>query len=386
MEFISETKIREAIEQCLRKGDNRFIIYPYGKKGKLVKHILNEEYGIEELALVDNYLSVAEENIYSAEEAYKIFNDYTILFSAEKKQVRAELEKTVLCTNNKKITDIAQIPMLGCNQFSFKEKKVLIDSCNQEQLENVFARTHEIWTQLGEEESYWSVLTDDKFLSENIGEKEIREFYETGRENVKQIAATLIRNGMVDKETELENYDITEIGCGCGRVTKGLADLFHQVTAVDISKGNLAVAKNTISKDNVIFQMISQVDEYGKLPKADVVYSYLVLQHNCPPVIEYIIDAMLKMLKPQGIAMFQVPTYEWGYRFCYDEYMESEKKGIEMHVIPQQKVFEIAYENHCMPLEVYQDNSTGKNDYSSWFVIKKKGDVSEEELKTLVRR
>ena len=50
--------------------------------------------------------------------------------------------------------------------------------------------------------------------------------------------------------------------------------------------------------------------------------------------------------------------------------MKSEKGEIEMHVFPQQKVFEIVYDNHCMPLEVYQDNSTGKDDYSVWFVVK----------------
>ena len=370
MEYISETKIRAAIEQCLKRGNNRFLIYPYGKKGKLVKQILNEEYGIEELALVDNCSAATEKNIYSAEEYYKIFNDYTILFSAEKSAVRAELEKSILYANNRKnIIDIAKIPALGCNQFSFKERKMEIDSCSREQLEKIFVRTQEIWTQLGEDEPYWSVLSDNRFLSENIGEEEIREFYENGKENVKQIVATLIRNGMADKEEELKNCDITEIGCGCGRITGSLANVFHHVTAVDISKGNLAVAKNTISNNNVMFQMIS-VDEYRKLPKADVVYSYLVLQHNCPPVIEYMIDTMLKMLKPQGIAMFQVPTYERGYRFCYDEYMETEKNGMEMHVIPQQKVFEIAYDNHCIPLEVYQDDSTGKNDYSVWFIMK----------------
>ena len=174
---------------------------------------------------------------------------------------------------------------------------------------------------------------------------------------------------MEDSEAELKNYEIIEIVCGCGRITGGLAKTFQHVIAVDISKGNLAIAKNMVSNDNVTFQMISRVDEYRKLPKADIVYSYIVLQHNCPPVIEYMIDAMLRLLKPRGIAMFQVPTYESGYRFCYDEYMKL-RGGMEMHVLSQQKIFELIYANHCIPLEVYQDNSTGIGDYSVWFVVR----------------
>lgn len=374
MERVSENKICAAIEQCLEKGNNRFIIYPYGGKGKIVKLILNEEYGIEELALVDNYLASIEGNVYSAEDAYQKFHDYIILFSAQKEEVRKELEKTRLYAENREnIVDIAKLQVATCEIFSFKGRKMEIDSCNEEQLKNIFARTHEIWTKLGEEEPYWSVLTDDKYLSENMEENKVKEFYQSGEENAKQIAATLIRNELAEDVTELKDYTITEIGCGCGRVTKSLAALFGHVNAIDISKGNMNIAKNIISSDNVTFQLILNVDEYRNLPKTDVIYSYIVLQHNCPPVIEYIIDSMLKALNERGIAMFQVPTYERGERFNYEEYIHSEMSGIEMHVIPQQKVFEIAYRNNCIPLEVYQDDATRKDDYSTCFVMKKIG-------------
>ncbi|MCM1242598.1 MAG: class I SAM-dependent methyltransferase [Roseburia sp.] len=373
MEYISEDKICYAIEQCLNVGKDRFIIYPYGKKGKWVKEILHEQYKIKELAIVDNGLSKSEKNIYSSEEADKLFKDCTILFSAEKEEIRENLKKTTLYVNNQEnVIDILDVKMPKRMGYSGR-KKMQIDSCNAEQLKNIFARTHEIWTKLGEEDSYWSVLSDNRFRSEHIGKKEIENFYETGKENTEQIVATLIRNEWVEEASELKNYTITEIGCGCGRVTKSLADLFRHVNAVDISRGNLVIAGEMVPNGNVTFRLIAKVDEYGKLSKTDVAYSYLVLQHNCPPIIEYMIDAMLKMLNEGGIAIFQVPTYERGYQFHYDEYMQSEKKGMEMHLLPQQKIFEIAYRNQCIPLEVYLDDSTGKDDHSMWFVMKKTG-------------
>lgn len=57
MNVIRIEMIRKAIEDNLNKGINSFVIYPCGFKGKMVKEVLNVEYGIQELALVDNILS-----------------------------------------------------------------------------------------------------------------------------------------------------------------------------------------------------------------------------------------------------------------------------------------------------------------------------------------
>lgn len=154
-------------------------------------------------------------------------------------------------------------------------------------------------------------------------------------------------------------------------MTKSLANFFHTVTAVDISSGNLKIAEQHVTADNIDFRLIKDVEDYGKLPKADVVYSSLVLQHNCPPIIEYLIDTMFQLLKDNGIAIFQVPTYKSGYSFEYESYINKEH-GMEMHVLPQQIIFELAYKNNCIPLEVYPYDDTGINDHSMVFIFTRK--------------
>lgn len=167
--------------------------------------------------------------------------------------------------------------------------------------------------------------------------------------------------------------DIVEIGCGCGRITKKLAYLFGKVIAIDISNGNLEIARQTITDKNVDFFLVKKIEDYRKIPQTDVIYSYIVLQHNCPPVIEYMINSMLQCLKPHGIAIFQVPTYKRDYQFSYDDYVKEKIRTdrVEMHVFPQKRVFEIAYNNGCIPLEVHPDNSTAQDDESRVFVFKK---------------
>ncbi len=59
--------IRSVIEQHTKNGNQKFVIYPFGKIGKMVKQILNDEFGIYEKYVVDNLLYKTDTNIKSIE-------------------------------------------------------------------------------------------------------------------------------------------------------------------------------------------------------------------------------------------------------------------------------------------------------------------------------
>lgn len=61
-----EDKIKKALEH-ITKDNKDFVIYPYGKWGKVTKQILNEEFGIYENYIVDNYYQNEEGSIKSIE-------------------------------------------------------------------------------------------------------------------------------------------------------------------------------------------------------------------------------------------------------------------------------------------------------------------------------
>lgn len=377
---ISREIIMHEIKACVDEGIESFVIYPYGQRGKMVKKILNEDFGIVETAIADNELSKTDKNILGLDDLEGLPEGSVLLLASDNEWIWNEIRDGINGKFSGKIVDIAKskkIPdALRLLEFTFSEEKLKIDECSEEQREEIFEKTMMVWEKLGEEEPYWSVLTEDQYRKKNLDEDGIKNFYDSGRVHTLRIGATLIRNEVINDFKELKNLDIMEIGCGCGRVTWSLAENFRKVVAVDISKGNLEIARQYIKNKNVDFQQIFAVEDYNNLPSVDVIYSIIVLQHNCPPVIEYMLDAMFGRLKENGAAIFQVPTYKKGYTFEYEKYVkEIMGKGMEMHLLPQKRIFEIAYKNHCVPMEVYPSNSTGSADNSTIFIFQKQNGI-----------
>lgn len=363
--MITIDKIFQSIRHYISIGKNRFILYPYGNKGELVEHLIKRNFQDIEYILADNY--VKKDGIYPVEQLRDFSEDYVLLLCTDNPDIYEDIRRSLKENFVGEICDLAQTDTKEQDiTFHFASPKMQIEEISSEQRKAVFDRTKRAWKKLGEEEPYFSVITHEEFKMQNITKEVLFNFFLGGRIQTAEICASLERNDI----GEPQNLHILELGCGCGRITKSLAERFGRVTAVDISEGNLKVAKESVVADNVEFILIKEVEEYLKLPPADVIYSVIVLQHNCPPIIEYILKAMMDRLNPGGIFMFQVPTYLIGYSFVYDEYMKR-PEGMEMHCISQSRIFEIAYASHCIPLEVFPYKSTRRNDNSTMFLFKR---------------
>lgn len=365
-------KIINVITQYLDKGEERFVIFPYGKWGKITKTILNEMFKIKELAIIDNYLAVSNPEIITIDKVSSIDGrTFTVLFSVENEQVRDDLLLQAHSIENAQICDIALAEEKKFMYFSMNYPKMCIDECSEEQRNIIFDMTKNAWEKLGNEEPFWSVVTHDEYKKNNMKETDLTRFYNSGKNQCISIINTLKRNEIIDFDEDVSKLEITEIGCGVGRITLNLAKYFSKVNAYDISFGNIKIAQRVVNEKNVEFCLVKSIDEYTHMPKADVVYSIIVLQHNCPAVIEYMLNAMFESVRENGVCIFQVPTYKMDYKFKYDEYIKDSKGKMEMHLLPQKKIFEIAYEQKCIPVEVYQDAWTNNDDFSTTFVFRK---------------
>jgi cyclopropane fatty-acyl-phospholipid synthase-like methyltransferase len=202
------------------------------------------------------------------------------------------------------------------------------------------------------------VVTSDDFRPDRIGETH-EEFYATGGRNVATLLRTLARNGI--DASRLGR--VMDFGCGVGRLTLALAKEFRHVDAVDVSSSHLAVAREAIARQgvaNVTAHLLETIDGVTRLPRVDLVYSVIVLQHNPPPVIHALFAGLLGRLEPGGVAVIQVPTYlPAGYRFDASEYEKQTQGGMEMHPLPQREVFAIAKAAGVDVLEVLEDGWTG---------------------------
>ncbi|PWS34591.1 hypothetical protein DFH01_23950 [Falsiroseomonas bella] len=239
-----------------------------------------------------------------------------------------------------------------------------------EQMRGMFSRIQEQWTALGDTEPYWSVLTNPRFKMDRFEENRT-DFFQSGKRNLDAVRAALARC-----RAELPQRGVcVELGCGVGRVSVQLAGVVERVHAYDISPGNLALAqKNSddFGVKNVQFHLMRSMDEYKKLIPFDLFFSVIVLQHNPPPVQRYILQQVVERAKPGAILYFQVPTYALRYTFDPEKYLAGPPARLEMHVLPQDEIFEVLRAGGARVLEVMEDNSTGNPEWiSNTFVARK---------------
>ena len=226
------------------------------------------------------------------------------------------------------------------------------------------------WLKLGHDKPHWSVLSVDLFEPAVIQGNEAQ-FLHTGASDAAMLLATLARNG-VDYQKLLRVF---EFGCGVGRVTVHLAQYFEHVTACDISASHLTLAQETIQLayfNNVQLEL-AQIGHLGMKGEFDLWFSRIVLQHNPPPIIALVLKRALSLLAPGGVAVFQLPTYAIGYEFKCRDYLRKMPSGIEMHLLPQSKIFQIARQHSCEVLEVREDEAVGNEHVwvSNQFVLRK---------------
>ena len=224
------------------------------------------------------------------------------------------------------------------------------------------------WSELGLTRPHHSVITQERFRPENI-DQSLDEFWESGRKDAARVIATLKKYGF-----ESAGRTLVEYGCGVGRVTWALAAGFAQVFAYDISANHLAIAAERLRALNISGVTLLQCADslLSDLKPCDAFYSHIVFQHNPPPLINVLIRKALSALKSHGIAIFQVPTYCRGYRFHAPEWLEDATLRMEMHCIPQQRVFEIIAASGCVPLSVREDRHCGDPRFlSNTFVVQK---------------
>ena len=243
---------------------------------------------------------------------------------------------------------------------------------SDEVLAKMFARTQGQWEHLGQTEPYWSVVTQPQYYQSEF-ESHRDEFYVSGSYSQLVFLAALKRCGV----SPATLHTCLEVGCGVGRVTEHLAKSFDRVIAADISKPHLDIAQQHLQSKgihNVELVHWQQVDQLRQLPKVDVVFSVITLQHNPPPVMAWMLSQLLGSLTPGGVAFLQIPCYRSGYMFEVDRYLNlPPSNAMEMHFLPQQDVFKVIQAAGCMCLEVREDGMVGdeSNMLSNSYLIQK---------------
>lgn len=156
------------------------------------------------------------------------------------------------------------------------------------------------WDERARENARYYVATANKNWTDE-------DYFESGRVNVRDEVLTDMINVCQGKDPK--QMKVLEIGCGSGRITRALAEIFGQVYAVDISGEMIRQARETLrdTPNAHVFQNNgTDLSVLGDI-QVDFAFSYIVFQHiPSRSVIHSYVREVARLLRPGGLFKFQV--------------------------------------------------------------------------------
>lgn len=134
------------------------------------------------------------------------------------------------------------------------------------------------------------------------------EFFRSGEQTVMEEVLTDMTN--ICQGIWPRRMKVLEIGCGAGRVTRALADLFGQVHGVDVSGEMIRQARQALGGLPNVFLYQNNGKDLSVLPPGaqfDFAFSSIVFQHiPSRAVIENYAGEVHRLLRPGALFKFQV--------------------------------------------------------------------------------
>jgi len=131
------------------------------------------------------------------------------------------------------------------------------------------------------------------------------EFFRTGVREIGEVLQYVEGLGL-----PLGRQQALDFGCGVGRLSQALADHFEQVVGVDIAESMVEQARQYNRRGDRVEYLVNTTDSLERLDTAsfDFAYTNKTLQHIPPEPAEAYVREFFRVLRPGGVAVFQVPN------------------------------------------------------------------------------
>ncbi len=223
------------------------------------------------------------------------------------------------------------------------------------------------WEGLAQADPLWAICTDPGKRNRQWTREE---FFATGRKEIETALGYAARIGIrIDK-----TLPALDFGCGVGRLTRAMAEYFTECCGVDISRTMISMAQE-LNHDSPRCHF--HLNEDTRLQRLQdnyfgFIYTSLVLQHIAPHSSHQYILELIRVLKPGGVLIFQVPERlrasslirlrtRLAVRSRLQSILGKQKScGMEMHCIKEAvirkliaqsgaRVVDVALTNSCHP-------------------------------------
>jgi SAM-dependent methyltransferase len=158
------------------------------------------------------------------------------------------------------------------------------------------------WNEFGKRDPLWAILTDPAKQGNRWSSDE---FFQTGRREITALLAHLHSLSIAPPTGRALDF-----GCGVGRLTQALAMHFDSVTGIDIAPSMLELAERYNAHGPRCSYLLNEENNLHIFAEDTFafVYSNYTLQHMPPEHATRYITEFIRVLRPGGIAVFQLPS------------------------------------------------------------------------------
>lgn len=158
------------------------------------------------------------------------------------------------------------------------------------------------WDEFGRIDPLWAILT----LPDKKDNKwDINEFFQSGQKEIDDIMHYTQSIGI-----SFPRRRALDFGCGVGRLTQALCNYFDEVCGVDIAPSMIDLSKKLNRYEGRCSYFLNERDDLKIFEdnKFDFIYTNITLQHMKPVYSKKYIQEFLRILSPNGVLIFQLPS------------------------------------------------------------------------------
>ena len=231
-------------------------------------------------------------------------------------------------------------------------------------------KIQENWEGFAQADPLWAICTD---LKRRGGCWTQKEFFATGEREISKIMEYVRSLGLSPVNTDAA----LDFGCGVGRLTSALSQYFDKCWGVDISPTMIQLAKDFHKNNSRCNFWLNEVDHLHRFEDGyfGFIYTSITLQHIPMRYVRNYLLELLRVLKPGGTFVFQIPDRDKrGIPLKVESFLGVRKhlkrlrigNGIgalhmEMNCFPEEKIREVFSSQGVRIVDVKLTNSTDRS-------------------------